>query len=104
MAAARKFSERGAERGVAFRRDDLLLDHRGGRVGWHMVFRRQAVVVMATRYPQNSKAFTLGRCRQPAGQRRRLAEAADLLDQPPPDTLAHAVRIVPGRLGAGAAG
>src|ERR1017187_10913677 len=101
MAAARKFSERGAERGVAFRRDDLLLDHRGGRVGWHMVFRRQAVVVMATRYPQNSKAFTLGRCRHPAGQRRRLPDATALLDQQQPDTLADGGGIVTGSTGGG---
>jgi len=51
-------------------------------------------VVIPPPCPQNAQTFTPGRGGQPAGQRRRLAELPDLLDQQQPDALAYVVDVL----------
>src|SRR6185312_3956862 len=66
-AAWRKLGERGAERGIAFRAENLVVDHDGMGVHGHLVLGRKACVRMPVRYPQHAKAFILGGLCQPSG-------------------------------------
>src|SRR5215469_1511526 len=104
MANRRQLGERRPERRVTFRLDDLLLDHRVGIVRWHLVLGRQDRVVMPPCCPQNAQTFTLGRGRQPARQRRWLAQVPDLFHQQQPDGLADVVNVRAAQLVADADG
>src|SRR2546423_11836107 len=104
MADPRQLGERGPERGIAFRCDDLLLDRRGGRIWWHLVLRRQTRVFMSAYCPQHPQAFAFGRCRQPARQCRWLAPPPHPLHQQQPDVLADVSNVLTAQLVAGADG
>lgn len=93
-AAVRQLSEGGANRGAEFGREHLLVDHRGIGVRRQPVITGQFRVLMLARLPQYAEALTLRGRRQPARQRRRLAQAPDPLDEQQPDTLAHVVALL----------
>src|SRR6516225_7235768 len=66
-AAWRKLGERGTERCITFRPENLVVDVDGIGIHGHLILGREPRVRMPVRYPQHAKAFILRGFCQPSG-------------------------------------
>jgi len=99
LAAAGKAGERLAQRGVLLGRQQFLLGRRGLRVRDALSVRHVPGRLRLPRCAPGPGAFPAGGGGQPAGQRGRLAEFAQVVEELEPDGLADVVGVRAAELG-----